>query len=524
MAAYSVLIKGGMVVREKKLLRLDVGIKDDKIQDLGDLSRGDSPVVIDASGRLVAPGFVDLTSHSDTHWTLFSEPSQESFLRQGVTTILGGNCGSSLAPLVKAEDIAGIGKWVDVSELNINWQRMGEFFKELSGHKFGVNFGTLVGHGTLRRGVVGDQARRAAGEELEQMKLLLKESLEKGAFGLSTSLGAAHGRAANFNELAELFELVESYGGITKHHLKDEGKNILPAIVELIQLGRDSGAKVHFSHFKLLGRLSWPLFHDAVSFLDSAREEGLGISLDIFPYTRTGSLLYLLLPPWIREGGREQILKSLRDKTLREETKNYLKALTLHYERLTIASTLKDPLAVGKTLWELARSSGLVPEEVILNLLESSELKVSIFSEVISEENLEELLKKDYTALASDGVGYASGTKLPFDLPHPRSFGAFPRALELFAKEKNVLTFAELVYKMTEGPASILGLAKRGKIQKGFFADLVVLDPEAVLSRADYHNPYLVPEGIEWVLVNGKVVLSRGHFNGNLAGRILKRA
>lgn len=524
MATYSVLIKGGMIFRDKKLERADIGIKDDKIQTIGDLARYSGMVVIDAAGKYVSPGFIDLTSHSDTHWTLFNYPSQESLLLQGVSTILGGSCGSSLAPLVKGEDIEGIGKWVDVREININWKSLGEFFEELSRRPLGVNFATLVGHGTLRRSVLGDEARAATHAQTDQMRLLLERSLREGAFGLSTNLGAAHGRPAGENELAELFSLVRAYGGLTKHHLKDEGKNILPALVELIRLARESRAKIHFSHFKILGRSAWHLFQDALRVLEGAREDGLALTLDFFPYTRTGSQLYLLLPSWVLEGGKEKILSSLRSGPRREEIKAYLKSLTLHYERITVASTLEDRNAIGKTIQDLSSSSGLPPEEIILRLIETNQLKVSIFNEVISEEHLRELVKKEYALVASDGVGYGEEARLPFDLPHPRSYGAFPRALQIFAKEAGLSPWPELLHKMTGLPAEILGLKGRGKLAEGFFADIAVFDPEALGSPADYANPYLVSEGMEWVLVNGKVAVEHGNFNGKLAGRILTRS
>ena len=523
MATYSVLIKGGMVAREKKLERLDVGIKDDKIEAVGDLSGSEAPLIVEASGKCVAPGFIDLTSHSDTHWTLFSQPSQESLVRQGITTILGGNCGSSLAPLVKAGDISGIQKWTDIRGVNVNWQRLSEFFDELERHPLGVNFATLVGHGTLRRGVVGDEARPATKEEIDQMRLLLSQALEEGAFGLSTSLGAAHGRSAGDDELLGLFNVTSLYSGFTKHHLKDEGKNILPAMVQLIQYARDSQVPVQFSHFKVLGRQVWPIFDDTMRLIEEVREEGLSVTLDMFPYTRTGTPLYQLLPPWILEGGKEKILASLRDETMRKDVISYLRSLTLHYERVTVASTreLADP--VGKTIQELGARAELPPEEIILELLLTSELTVSIFNEVISPEHIEKLIKKEYTMLASDGVGYQGGAELPYEIPHPRSFGSYPRAMALFSREKNILSLGELVYKMTEFPSRVSGLKERGKIQKGFFADVVVLDPEMVQSSADWGNPTVFPEGIEWVFVNGKKAVEKGELSGNLAGRILRK-
>ncbi|MEK9166601.1 MAG: amidohydrolase family protein, partial [Patescibacteria group bacterium] len=241
--AESILIRGGMVYRDKKLERVDVLVEGGKIKKVGNFSGAiaqEGEVIIDAAGKIVAPGFIDLTNHSDTHWTLFSAPSQESLLRQGITTVIGGNCGSSLAPLVKSGDIGGIQKWTDVSKINLNWRTLKEFFKEVVRHKLGVNFGTLIGHGTLSRGIVGEDTRKATDDEVKQMQLLLEKAMAEGAFGLSTSLGSSHEKGADKKELLALFGSVNKKGGITKHHLKDEGKNILPAAAELIDLARET--------------------------------------------------------------------------------------------------------------------------------------------------------------------------------------------------------------------------------------------------------------------------------------------
>lgn len=521
--SYSVLIKGGNVLRGRKFERVDIAIKKDKIEDLGDFSGENAELVVDASGKYISPGFIDLTNHSDTHWTLFSQPKQESLLAQGITTILGGNCGASLAPLVKASDIEGIHKWADVTKINTNWRSVGEFFEELRGHPIGVNFGMLVGHGTLRRGILGDKARNLNDKEIEEIKFILKNSLEEGAFGLSTSLAAAHAKSATHAELKELFKIVAQHDGITKHHLKDEGKNILPAIAEIIGLGRDAGAKIQISHFKILGKGSWSIFPEAINLIESAQQDGAKATLDFFPYTKTGSLLYMLLPPWLVEGGRVKILGALKDPKTRRETLDYLKSLTLHYDKIVVASTFKDATSVGKTIGELASSSGLDPEEIIAELLEINELHVAIFNEVISEDHLHDLIAKNYSLVSSDGVGYDLKAMMPFDLPHPRSFGAFPRALQIFTKEKNDISLEDILSKFTQEPASLLGIKDRGKIEKGFFADLVVLDREKIKSIPNYTALRQEVEGIDWVFVNGKAAVNNGVVTGELSGRIIKK-
>jgi len=511
------------VLRGRKFERIDIGIKNDKIEDLGDFSAEKADLVVDATGKYISSGFIDLTNHSDTHWTLFSQPKQESMLKQGITTILGGNCGASLAPLVHASDIEGIHKWADVTQINANWRSVGEFFDELSKHPIGVNFATLVGHGTLRRGILGDAARNLTDKEIEEIKFILKNSLEEGAFGLSTSFAAAHAKFATNAEIKELFTIVAQHEGMIKHHLKDEGKNILPAIAEIIGFARDSGAEMQISHFKILGKSSWASLPEAINLIESAWQEGSKVSLDFFPYTKTGSLLYMFLPPWIIEGGRAKILGALKDPKARREALDYLKSLTLHYDKIVVASTFKDATSIGKTIKELADSSGLDPEEIIAELLEINELQVSIFNEAISEDHLHDLITKEYALVSSDGVGYDLKTKMPFDLPHPRSFGTFPRALQIFAKERNDIKLEDILHKFTEEAAYALGIKDRGKIEKGFFADLAILDLEKIKSIPNYTALRQEVEGVDWVFVNGKAAVKSGVMAGELAGRIIKR-
>lgn len=524
MAAYSIIIRNGLVFdgQNRPGRKADLAIDGDRIAALGDLSRDTAALEIDAANLYVSPGFIDLTNHSDTHWTLFNEPNQTSLILQGVTTVLGGNCGSSLAPLVKAEDIGAIQKWVDVSKINVNWQSIAEFFKELSRHKFAVNFATLVGHGTLRRASGTDISRPAAEDEVKKMSYLLYQAMSAGAFGLSTSLGRSHELSATDDEMLELMAQVKVFDGLAAHHLEDEGSRAVSAVSRIIGLSRGSGVRGHISHFKILGRKSWPNQKTALDIIKTARRDGVKLTLDVFPYTATGSNLYLLLPEWAREGGKERIVARLKDKKQRKEVKNELRRLTLHYEKIMIASTLKDNLSVGKNISVLAEGSGLDPEEMIIELLITNGLNVSIFNEAISEENLFAAAAEPYAAISSDGVGQGLGGPST-DLPHPRSFGAFSRALKIFVKEKNILSWEEAIYKMTGLAAEILGLEKRGELREDFFADIAVFDPEAVGDNADYLTPRRFSQGIKWLFVNGEAVISEGEWTGRLTGRILKK-
>ncbi len=512
MATYSIIIKNGMVFdgTGEPAISADVGITGDKIRQIGNLSEDMAPVIIDAKDKYVTPGFIDLTTHSDTHWTLFSQPTQESFIRQGITTIIGGHGGLSLAPLVRAENIEAIQKWFDVSEINVNWQSTAELLEELERHPLGVNFGTFVGYGTIRYGIIGDEPRPAKNHEIAQMQFLLESSLNEGAFGFSLNLGEAHQKTSQDDEIVSLLKVARAAKTFASHHLADEGKNILPAISRLISLGRNSGIRSHITHFKAIGKTAWGYFPQGLEMLEEAQKEGIGFTCDFFPYNRTGSNLYMLLPDWAREGGQKDVLELIKGKG-RKNLIDYFKELTLHYDKIVIASTLRDLGEVGKTIRQISQNSGISEEETVLNLLEAHNLQVAIFNEAVSEENIELLAGKDYSMIASDGVGYAVKQRSRIDLPHPRSFGTFPRALNRFVKEKGILTWETAVNKMTGLPAKILGILNRGVLTKNAYADIVIFDPKKISDGADYANPYQIPSGIEYVLINGNIALKENN-------------
>ena len=517
---YSTIIKNGLVFdgRGNKPVKADIGITDDEIKKIGDLQTEAAYNVVDATGRCVAPGFIDITSHSDTHWTIFSFPRQESLVSQGITTIIGGNCGSSLAPFLGEASAKEIGRWADTSKININWQTMGEFLAEMDRHKIGLNFGTLVGLNTLRRSIVSDK------QKIAKIKILLKSSLDQGAFGLSTNLGLNDLNFFSDEELTDIFKILQPYDAVAKHHLEDEGQNILPAISRLIGAARESKTRMHISHFKSLGRSSWNYFSKALEMVETARKEGVKITYDFFPYTKTGSSLFAALPPWFKKYSSEEvrlILSSPSDKR-RQELKDYLKKMTLHYDKIIIASATSGFGVPGKTIRQIADESGRDGEEVILNLLEANDLRVSIFNEAISEFNLELIAKDKFSVVASDGVGYDFSAKKRNDLPHPRSFGAFPEAVRRLAIKKDLMSMETMISKMTGLPALILGIKDRGTIEKGKKADLVVFDPETIGGAATYENPFASSSGIQFVFVNGQAVVISGKTTGLLPGKALR--
>lgn len=540
MAKYDFVLKNGEVFNsdKKEFQTADLGIHEDRIKKIGKIDGTDAKNIIDASGKYVCPGFIDLTNHSDTFWTIFSNPYQESLISQGITTVLGGNCGSSLAPLANPKNIEVIQKWTDMSGLNINWQSMEEFLKDLENHSFGVNFATLTGHSNLRRIVVGDETRKASKTEIEEMKILFGKSLDSGSFGISFNLSSAHEIESDQKEIESLCSVAAGKNGLVKHHLKDEGKNILPSISHLMDITRTVNARTQISHFKAIGKSAWEKFGEAMSFIENSIADNVKITIDVFPYERTGSNLYLFLPEWVRKNGKRDILHLIKDINERKNIIDYLKSLTLHYEKITVASALNDKDSLGRTISEISNNTGISPEEVILNLIDINELNVSIFSEAINSGHILELIKKPYSMIATNGAGYdiselrgvnireIFSLKSPIDTEnytHPRSFGSFPRFLKEYVREKKAVDLTEAVYKISTFPARTAGFKERGELKENFYADIAVLDINNIEDKSTYENPFQFSKGIEYVFVNGEPAFQNGMFTLKRNGRVLKK-
>ncbi len=526
MALYSFIIKNGLVLDgtgEKPKYQADIAVKNDKIIKIGNLANQSADTTIDASNLYVAPGFIDITTHSDTHWTLFSQPLQESFIRQGVTTIIGGHGGVSLAPIIKPRANEVLDRWIDTSKINLNWRSIGEFFEELRKHNLGINFGTFIGLENLRKNVL-EESKPAGKKEIKTLCTWLESAFKEGALGLSTNLGTQEGRTASNEELIELMKTVAAHGIISIHHLEDEGKNLLPAISRIIMLLRASASEGHISHIKALGRTAWENFDNAINMIELAQKDGVTVTCDFFPYTRTGSSLTSLLPSWILTENKEKILEMLKDPQIRQDITEYLKSLTLHYERIVVASTLQSTNSTGKSIREISLSSGLNEEKIILDLLDINDLQVAIFNEAIAPEHLDSLCKKPYIMFSSDGVGYEiQKIKDKNDFAHPRSFGTFPKFFSEFLREKSLIGWEETVYKMSGLPAKTLGLKKRGILAEGNYADITIFNPLQIRDKSTYDNPFQYAEGVEHVLVNGELVLSQNEIKKEGAGRVIKK-
>ena len=521
--AYDILIKSGTVIDGIGVapVAADVAISEEQISAIGDLKNSEAKIIINALGKYITPGFIDITNHSDTHLTVFKYPGLESMVMQGVTTIVGGNCGASLAPLGNPGAIQAIRKWANPEEISINLATMEEYLSNIQNLKPETNYGTFVGYGTLRRGVIGDEIRLLSLAEREQVKFLFRKAMDDGAFGLSLGLAYGHERISTTEEIIDIAKILEITGGVLKIHLRSEGFEILSSINEAIRIAREVQVPVQVSHIKAIGRKAWKSFHKGLELIANAKASGIKIDFDVSPYRTTGSPLYLLLPGWARGGGFSALFKKIGDPTERKKIIEALGAQTLHYNKFLITSA-KTKGIVGRTLAEVAEEGGLSPEEAFLQTLVANEGRVSIIGQTLTMKNTRLAMQDKNSFIASDGFGSSQDAGRSGDLIHPRSFGAFPRFLAKFASELG-LSISDAIKKISSGPAEKLGIKNRGVLKKGNYADLVIFDPKLIKDRATYKSPYRYPSGMEWVFVNGHVAVEQGRYIGARAGKVLER-
>jgi len=522
-----ILIKNGTVIdgTATKGKIADIGIEKDKITVIEKLGENTKAAkIIDAKGMVVCPGFIDILDHSDNFWTLFAIPRLDSKVTQGITTIIGGNCGSSLAPVLGENSIKAISKWVDIDNTNINWVRTKEFLNELEKRNIGLNFGTLIGHETLRRGLMGDEVRKISDEEIKMIGKMLSDSLEDGAFGMSTGLVFSHAKMTTINEIKYLAEILKINNSFYASHIRGEAEELLPSINETIQIGRETKIPIEISHLKAIGKRYWSDMFRALEMISVANEENVEINFDIYPYDTTGSVLYILLPDWVSEGGRKKMISRLKDLDLRDKIIKEMKEMNYNYENIVVSICPKLKEIVGRKITDIASKQEIDTEEAIVELLVSANGHVIVFDrKILSEENIELALKNPSCIISSADAAYNIEYIRTGEIVHPRCFGTFPRILGKYVRERKVLSIENAIEKMTSKPAKKIGLKNRGVLQKGFYADVVVFDPKSIIDKADFNNPYQYSEGIEQVIINGKIVIENGEHTGELAGKVLRK-
>lgn len=522
---YDVLIKNGTLIdgSGKPMFRGDLAVQEDRIVAIGEDVNGAAERIIDATGKYVAPGFVDVNNHSDTYWELLAHPELESLLYQGVTTIIGGNSGSSLAPLTRPDIIRSIQKWTDVSKINFNWLTVEEFFSVLEKRRPAVNFATLVGHGTLRRGVMKDETRPIHDAEVEVMERLLRQSFREGAIGFSTGLLYTHARGAHINEILRLAELVHAEKGVYATSVRDEGEGLIKAVEEAVTVARKSKVPLHISHLKAVGKKHWPLMDEAFNLIETAALNQLDISFDVYPYTTTGSVLYTFLPTWITENGAKLMLARLRDPKVHEAVVAEMKKSSTDYSAMMLSVTNIGKMLTRRKVSDIASLHGKSPEEVIIDVLLASEGRAIVSIENLSEKNVQKAIRHPFSIVSSNGSGYDLDHIKTGDHVHPRNFGTFPRVFAEYVRKGHLLSWEEAVHKMTGKPAKKFKLKDRGLLTVGNFADIVVFNPETIVDKATMENPYQYAVGVEALLVNGVLTIENGVYNGKRSGKIYRK-
>ncbi|RKY86595.1 hypothetical protein DRQ09_05975 [candidate division KSB1 bacterium] len=505
--------------------KADIGIKSDKIITIGNLSSRTSKKYIDVKGYIVSPGFIDIHSHTDID--LFVNPRAESKIHQGVTTEIGGQCGSSAGPW-RGESLEKIKKYLfERYELNVDWMDIGGFFDRLERNKSAVNLASMVGHGTIRESVMGMNNRKPLKSEIDEMKKLLMKSIEEGAYGLSTGLEYTPGSFATTEEIIELAKLLSKYNLTYASHIRNEDDRVLEAVKEAIDIGKKAGVSVQISHLKTIGERNYSKIDEVFYQMEKARNEKLNINFDRYPYIAYSTGMDILFPLWAREGGNEKFIERLKDNQLKSKMKKKVIdkiELLGNWNKIMICNTFnkKYNYLNGKRIGDLAKENNEEPYELIVKLLIENGNRVGIVGFGMSEENTQRILVHPLGMIASDGSNAAPYGKLSKGKPHPRYYGTFPRAIGYYCREKKIFDLPAVIKKITSMPAEKVGIKDRGKIKEGYFADLTIFDYNKIIDRATFINPHRYPEGIKYVIVNGKIVIKNGEHTGNLPGRVLR--
>ncbi|MHA1199769.1 MAG: N-acyl-D-amino-acid deacylase family protein [Candidatus Heimdallarchaeaceae archaeon] len=539
--SFDIIIKNGTIVDGTGNLgfKSDIAIKDGKIAKLQYRIKDAADMVIDATGLHVCPGFIDMHSHSDAG--IPYDNRLQSIVTQGITTSAVGQCGYSLAPVsekgfevFKRDFDMGAPPGVEPPE--ITWRTFKEYLELVEKQQISSNIVPIVGFGQIRiAGGPSYENREPTEEELQEMKELTKEAMEAGAFGISTGLIYSPQVYSKTNEIIELTKIVAEYNGLYFSHIRNEGSGLLNAVQELIDIVEKSGARGgQIAHFKCSGKGNWGTSKESLKLVEEANSRGLDITVDQYPYNRSATSMSALLPPWALEGGIDETLKRLSSEEIRQQIKTDMLSEIEGYDewyretgpdKIYISDVKKDEWKdiEGKNVEEITKIKGKAdPRDTIFDILLENEGEVGITVESMGEEDINRIMKSKYTSTGTDGWGVAPEGILAFGKPHPRFYGTFPRIIRKYVKEEGLLTLEEAIRKMTSLSAQKLGLFDRGLIRKGMWADITIFDYERIYDKATFEEPHQFSEGIEYVLVNGEIVLEKGKQNMNLPGKVIR--
>lgn len=504
----------------------DIGVRDGKIAKIGRL--GDAPAAerIDAAGRYVSPGFIDIHSHSDVVPLMAKQDTGK--LLQGVTTEIVGVCGVSTTPW-SAEHLDLLQKYCGPfftgAELSWDWPRTRDYMAAVEKAGPIINFGYFVGHGTIRIAAMGFADREPTAAELDRMIALAVQSVKDGAYGMSSGLVYPPGIFAKPAEIIAICKAIAPLGGVYETHIRTETDGVVDAVREAIEVAEQANIPVQIAHHKTAGVANFGKSAQTLGLISEARERGLDVTYDVYPYIAASTSLVSLMPPWMLEGGIKKVLERLESAANRARVKQELEAglpgwqnfyKASGWDKILVSSAGKNKGYEGKTLAEIAAGKGLEPADALFEVLLEEDGDVLMVLFMMAEEDVTAILQHPAAMVGSDGI-YSAGK------PHPRYYGTFPRILGKYVRQEKALTLPEAIRKMTSFPAQRLNLAGRGLIMEGMWADIVVFDADKVTDRATYLEPQLAPVGIEHVLVNGRVAVRNGGYSGALAGRVLRK-
>jgi N-acyl-D-amino-acid deacylase len=529
--AYDVIIRGGTVYDGTGAAgrRVDVGIRGDRIAAVGDLAAGQAPLVIDAGGLAVAPGFINMLSWSTD--SLIADGRSQGEIRQGVTTEIFGE-GSSMGPLTDEMKKRAVEQMGDI-KYDITWTTLSEYLTGLERRGISPNVASFIGATTIREHVIGLEDRKPTPEQLEEMRGLVRKEMEAGALGIGSSLIYAPAFYASTEELIELCKVAAQYHGKYISHMRSEGNRLIEAVQELIRISREANIPAEIYHLKAAGRANWPKMDQAIAMIQKAQAEGLKITADMYTYEAGSTGLDASMPPWVLDGGYEAAYKRLADPAMRQKIAQAIRTPSNDWENLYLAAGSPDRVLLvefksdalkpltGKTLAEVAKMRGEDPVDTIMNLVLADRSRVGTVYFMISEDNIRKQIRLPWVSFGSDASSMAPEPPFTKSATHPRAYGNFSRLLGKYVRDEKVIPLEEAVRRLSGLPATNLELDRRGFIREGMFADIVVFDPATIADRATFEKPHQYAVGMRHVFVNGTQVLKDGEHTGAKPGRAL---
>ena len=519
-AAYDIIVRNGLIYDGSggEPYPADLAIDGDRIVAIGDLGDKHGKTEIDAEGLAVAPGFINVLSWSNL--SLMQDGRSMSDIYQGVTLEVMGE-GHSMGPWndeMKAERLSEQG---DI-KYDITWTTLGEYLQHLEDRGISTNVASFVGASTVRLHTMGYEDRPATTDELEQMKVLVRQAMQEGAVGMASALVYVPGSFAPTSELVELSRVVAEYDGVYASHMRNEGKTIFEALDEFLVIVRDSGVRGEIYHLKTSGKENWDKLDEVIRRIEAARAEGLPVTADMYTYHASSTGLTIELPGWAKEGGHDAMVERLKDPAMRQRIKQDMDMIPP--EDLLLTSFEKESLRhyTGRTLADVAAERGTSPEDTAFDLIIEDDSRIGTVRFTMSEENVRKKIALPWMSFCSDSS--SQNPKPPFtnSQPHPRGYGAFARLLGKYVRDEQVIPLQEAVRRLTRFPATNLKLKNRGALAPGFYADVAVFDPDKVADKATFENPHQLAEGMVHVFVNGTQVLKSGKHTGATPGRFIK--